>query len=436
MHARNPLELLKGDITGDRREVIPFVAGLLDDAEPLLRAALKRDKSLALDIIGAAKKPPRLELVYPVAAHLFTETVEASFIGAGKSWGRKFLALAKLYGKDPEDLAKEALPHSVKRHLRDVAERAFLQSMLEFYQNMQDDDKVASTFVRLGVNVEDDADKLDKDVLFEAAVSAPTYERTIELYSQFLLHEPQNLAALSNRANAYLELDETEKAESDWKLATADVAAASPNSIQRYCQFLAQQGRPDEAVALFTKALTHAPNNRILNKGLADLLLASDPRKALEHYLIAQKFGQKCLSELAAVYKRLEMHEGEMSTVRRLISGDPTSAKVPEWRRRIGELRRLSEQAKETQTVFDRLRGQVRVFSLSVVLIQTSRLPICLFWVWYALRHCRSTRWLRPFSSAPATAWTPPLPASICSAAPSAPACRSISSCCWSTCCP
>lgn len=213
----------------------------------------------------------------------------------------------------------------------------------------------------------DPPESIPPDHLFQAALSTVDDAKAAEIYSVLLdVHDADNAAAWHNRALRYKRMGRLNDAETGYKQALRQ-NAESGLYVSSYARLLTEQGRRKEALPLLAEFLAKHPRHVRANETIGDILVETDPAKAVEHYLIAEDGGNDLSEHIVKLYRKLQQNDKEFERLRRLIKSRPTSCSVRSWKQRCSELQAIKDRERRQQSEFDRLRGQVKcVFALRV----------------------------------------------------------------------
>ena len=336
-----PLEMLirTGGVSAAIHETLVFMASTLDSPDKL-QALINRvldygnDVSLADAIRRNASIPIDEETLHKIALALWRRIawVESIYIGANKRFAQMFMHMATDLGQSAEQLLRAILDP--------LDEKVLIAKQLKLYQELGDTSAQQRLLDTIDLLHGED---ISDDLLFRMAVAADG-QKAIELYTQYIERYPNNSAAYGNRALAYENLENREKAEKDYKQSIA-LAPDRPLSRTNYAIFLLQHNREEQALEELMIAVKSEKRYHQAHFELGKLLEAKDPSEALFHLEEATKLAPdpdrqtKYLQRLLKIQEKLGRFAGAMISIRRLIDLNPTSSQVSEWKQHFARLR-------------------------------------------------------------------------------------------------
>ncbi len=336
-----PLDQLipRKGVHGALREAIIFMASTLgasDTLQNLIGHALSsgNDMDLAYEIMRSASIPVSKAVQLKIAHSLVKRVFESGlYVGANKRSAQMVAEIAASLLQSVEQLLRDVL------HPRNEAE--FTPYLLRFHQELGD--LTAQQRVLKNVVSQEDT---PNDMVFQRAVTASNsgnQRKAIELYTQYIMKNPNHAPAYSNRADAYKTVGDWKHAEEDYKHAIS----MSPNPVMRtnYAVALREHGQKEQALEELKIAAESDQQYYGTHLELGKLLEEEDAQQAFFHlekalHLAPDPLVQTtCLEKLLAVQEKLDYFAGAMISIKRLIDLNPTSYRVSQWKDKFALLR-------------------------------------------------------------------------------------------------
>ena len=355
-------------VKGHKREIVVFLAGVMDNPNALIKRALEFDKDLAYDMIREANNEVDRKLIHQVGKKFWNEIFKSDISGYQRAIALKFKALAAKLGQTDEELAREIENPS--------DETSFYSNLLAYYQELNDTSSQQKILDNLKIEVDD----IPQNIIFQKASLASDqrdYDRAIELYTKYIEHHPKSSGAYNNRAIAYNNLGKQQEALADYKKAIE----LDPNDtvyLTNLARLLLDMGQQEEAIEQLQTAIHYEFKYPEAFYQLGSIFASEKPEEALPLLEQALRFAPpqyitKYTKQIAEVQEKTSDFIGAIRSLKRLIELNPTDSSVTGWKRKIAEIRLKFEDLEKRLSVQERLQkdSEVNLFDLAQFFFKT-----------------------------------------------------------------